>query len=340
MTYNVAINGYGRIGRGILRAYYESDLKKTIQIKAINEISSIEEIAYLTKFDSIYGGFQGTIDYNSNYLQVNGEAIPIYSKREISHLPWKKLGIDLVLECTGRHVERKILEAHLYSGAKKVILSCPGGDDLDGTIVYGVNDNILTAKHKIISNASCTTNCVVPVIKTIDDGIGIDCGMITTMHSMMNDQPVTDSYNFCKDLRLTRSSSMSIVPVATELAKGIERILPHFAGRFQSASMRLPTMNVSAIDLTVFALKDTNLETVNNLFKDAATGSLSRVMGYTEEPMVSCDFIKDSRSAIIDGSQTHVGSSRMVRVLIWFDNEWGYVNRMLDTSLAMLDVAI
>ncbi len=336
MTYNIAINGYGRIGRAILRAYYASNLRKKLRIKAINEIAGIEEIAYLTKYDSTYGTFDAAVDYDENALYVNGDIIPIYSHREISPLPWSDLGIDVLLECSGCYTDRRGLQAHLDSGADKVILSCPGKDDLDVTIVYGINDHLLTRNHRIISNASCTTNCIVPVIKVLDDAFGIRHGMMTTIHSMMNDQPVIDSYHVTKDLRRSRSSVQSIVPVVTKLARGVERILPHLAGRFQSASMRVPTTNVSVIDLTVVVGQDVDPQTVNKIFQNTATGPLKGVLGYTEDAVVSCDFNKDSRSAIIDGSQTHVSGTRMVRLLAWFDNEWGYANRMLDTTLALL----
>ncbi|OKY74176.1 MAG: type I glyceraldehyde-3-phosphate dehydrogenase [Desulfobulbaceae bacterium DB1] len=338
MAHHVAINGYGRIGRAILRAYYRSNLRDKIRIKAINDISPIEQIAYLTKYDTTYGRFPEAVTHGEHQLQINGDVIPVTGFREISKLRWADHGIDIVLECSGCHAKRASLQSHIDRGAEKVVLSCPGGDDLDATIVYGVNDHLLTNDHKIISNASCTTNCIVPVIKVLDDAFGIDHGMITTIHSMMNDQPVIDAYHQCHDLRRTRSGVQSMVPVATELARGVGRILPHLAGRFQSASMRVPTTNVSVIDLTVGVLRGVDSHAVNEAFKDGASGSLQGVLGYTEEPLVSCDFNQDSRSAVIDGSQTRVSGSRMVRVLAWFDNEWGYANRMLDTTLKFLNV--
>lgn len=337
MSYNIAINGYGKIGRLILRAYYESGCINEFKIKAINEISNINKIAYLTKYDTTYGSFQESVSNDNKSLHINKDVISVYSLRDISLLPWEELNIDIVLECTGCFLERDELKMHLDCGAKKVVLSCPGSKDLDATIVYGINEKTLTAEHQLISNASCTSNCAVPIIKTLDDEIGIDCGMITTIHSMMNDQPVIDSYHVSEDLRRTRSSSQSIVPVHTELAKGVERILPNMAGRFQSVAMRVPTTTVSAIDLTIIASRDTDLHTVNEIFKRTSLGPLKGILGYTEEPLVSCDFCKDSRSAVIDGSQTRVNNSRMVRILSWFDNEWGYANRMLDTTKALLN---
>ncbi|MCB2184109.1 MAG: erythrose-4-phosphate dehydrogenase [Desulfobulbaceae bacterium] len=335
MAHNIAINGYGRIGRAILRAYYESDLREKFRIKAINEISSIEKIAYLTKYDSIYGSFPGKVSFEENCLHANGDTIPVTFHRKISNLPWTEQEIDIVLECSGCYRTRGKLTSHIDRGAGKVILSCPGDDNLDATIVYGINDHLLTENHTIISNASCTTNCIVPVIKVLDDAMGIEHGMITTLHSMMNDQPILDAYHLCNDLRRTRSGVQSMVPVATELARGVERILPHLSERFQSASMRVPVTNVSAIDLTVAVSRDIDSRAVNTVFQEAANGHLQGVLGYTEEPMVSSDFNKNSHSAVIDGSQTQVSGSRMVRVLAWFDNEWGYANRMLDTAFKL-----
>ncbi|MFH1216093.1 MAG: glyceraldehyde 3-phosphate dehydrogenase NAD-binding domain-containing protein [Pseudomonadota bacterium] len=338
MAHLIAINGYGRIGRAILRAYYKSDWREKFRIKAINEISPVEKVAYLTKYDSTYGLFPEEVDHGENHLRVNGDIIPVTAHRELSSLSWADMEIDVVLECSGCYTARNILESHIDRGAGRVILSCPGGDDLDATIVYGVNDHLLTKDHKIISNASCTTNCIAPVIKVLDDAFGIEYGMITTIHSMMNDQPVIDSYHCCNDLRRTRSGVQSIVPVSTELARGVGRILPHLADRFQSASMRVPTTNVSVIDLTVVVSQDIDTRGVNEIFKNAASYSLQGVLGYTEEPLVSCDFNQDSRSAVIDGSQTRVSGARMARVLAWFDNEWGYANRMLDTTLRLLNL--
>jgi glyceraldehyde-3-phosphate dehydrogenase type I len=335
MAFNIAINGYGRIGRAILRAYYESDLRKKFHIKAINEISSIEKIAYLTKYDSIYGLFPGKVAFEENCLHANGDTIPVTFHREIAKLPWAEQEIDIVLECSGCSRTREKLTSHIDRGARKVILSCPGEDDLDATIVYGANDHLLTENHTIISNASCTTNCIVPVIKVLDDAMGIDHGMITTLHSMMNDQPILDAYHLGNDLRRTRSGVQSMVPVVTELARGVGRILPHLVGRFRSASMRVPVTNVSAIDLTVAVSRDIDSHAVNTIFQEAANGHLRGVLGYTEDPMVSRDFNKNSHSAVIDGSQTQVSGSRMVRVLAWFDNEWGYANRMLDTTFKL-----
>ena len=337
MDYRVAINGYGRIGRSILRALYESDHHKNIKIVAINELSDLKTIAHLTKYDTTHGRFPGFVETRDKGLYINNDYINISFFKEIKDLPWAELDIDVVYECTGSFTTRTEAEQHIKSGAKKVIFSSPAENDVDATVVFGINEDTIKANHKIISNASCTTNCVIPVLKIIHDAFGIESGIITTIHSMMNDQPVIDAYH-SRDLRLTRCAGQSIIPVDTELAKGIDRILPELTGRFEAVSMRVPTINVSAMDITLVVKRNTNSTQVNNVLKKATTGRLSDVLGYTEEPLASCDFNHDSRSSIVDGNQTKVSGSVLVKILAWFDNEWGYANRMLDTTTALMKV--
>ena len=335
MSYRVAINGYGRIGRSILRALYESHHFRTLEIVGINELSDGKTMAHLTKYDTTHGRFSGEVEICGNNLYVNNTTIRLTHEPEIEKLPWGELGVDLVLECTGSFTARKRAELHIKSGAKKVIFSQPAEDDVDATIVYGINDHTLEPHHRIISNASCTTNCGVPVLKVLNDAMGIESGIITTIHSVMNDQPVIDAYHH-HDLRRTRCAGQSIIPVDTGLAKGIDRILPELSGRFQAVSMRVPTINVSALDITMVVSKPTNVMEVNGILNQASKGRLSGILGYTEEPLASCDFNHDSRSSVVDGGQTRVSGASLVKVLAWFDNEWGYANRMLDTAAIFL----
>ncbi|MFH2065818.1 MAG: type I glyceraldehyde-3-phosphate dehydrogenase [Pseudomonadota bacterium] len=336
MSYRIAINGYGRIGRSILRALYESRHYQNLKIVAINELSDIKTISHLTKYDTTHGRFTGSVEIQNDNLYINNDYIKVYSQKDIEKLPWAELNIDVVLECTGFYTKRADAEKHIQQGAKKVIFSNPAQKNVDATIVYGINDQILTADHTIISNASCTTNCIIPIIKIINENLGIAFGTITTIHSMMNDQPIIDAYHH-RDLRQTRCAGQSIIPVNTELAKGIDRIFPELSGRFKAVSMRVPTINVSAMDITLVVNKDTDSEQVNEIFKKAIRGKLSDVFGYTEEPLASCDFNHDYRSSIVDGNQTRVSGSRLVKILAWFDNEWGYANRMLDTAAVLMN---
>lgn len=336
MTHRVAINGYGRIGRSILRALYESTHQEKIKIVAINELSDLETITHLTKYDSTHGRFPGTVSCQNNTLLVNEDSIQVSFEKNILDLDWSASDVDVVLECTGSFSDRTTAEGHLESGAGKVVFSQPAERGVDATIVFGINEETLTPGDAIISNASCTTNCIVPVLKTMDDAFGIACGMITTIHSMMNDQPVIDAYHH-QDLRRTRSAAQSIIPVDTELAKGIGRILPALSGKFEAIAMRVPIVNVSAMDLTVTLQQDTSAADVNQALENATRGRLEGILGYTEEPLASCDFNHDSRSSIVDGYQTRVCGKRVVKVVAWFDNEWGYANRMLDTTIALMN---
>lgn len=334
MSYRIAINGYGRIGRCVLRALYESPHKQHLDIVAINELADIDTIAHLTKYDSTHGRFSGVVRVEGDALVVNGDFIPVTHYEDRSRLPWREHAVDLVLECSGSFSDRAGAEEHLSCGAKRLLFSQPAQDCVDATIVYGVNESSLNANDTIISNASCTTNCIVPVIQCLDQGIGIELGHITTIHSAMNDQPVIDAYHHT-DLRRTRSAGTSIIPVETQLAKGIGRVLPEFAGKFTASAMRVPTVNVSIMDLTVVMKRGTSIAEVNSLLRDAANGRLSGILGYTDELLASCDFNHDVRSSIVDGGQTCVTGDRLVKVMAWFDNEWGFANRMLDVAAVL-----
>jgi len=328
----VAINGYGRIGRSVLRALYESDARSMVNVVAINELADCKTIGHLTRYDSTHGRFPGTVEVSDDQLCINGDSIAILHSEQIDQLPWGELDIDVVLECSGAFADRATAQQHIDSGAKRVLFSQPAESNVDATIVYGINQDILTGDETIISSASCSTNCVVPVIKVLNDHFGVDGGVITTIHSAMNDQPVIDAYHHT-DLRKTRAAMQSIIPVDTGLALGIDRLLPELTGRFQAQAMRVPTVNVSAIDLSVMLNKQVDTAAVNAALSEAAQGYLDSVLGYTEEPLASCDFNHDPRSGIVDASQTRVSQQKLVKVLIWFDNEWGYANRMLDTLL-------
>ena len=329
--YRIAINGYGRIGQCVLRALYENRFRDHLQVVAINELADIDTIAHLTRYDSTHGRFQGDVGVEGDSLVVNGDHIRVVRQADASALPWGELGIDLVLECSGAFSDRATAEQHLKSGAGRLLFSQPAESDVDRTVVYGVNQDQLTAMDRIVAAASCTTNCLVPVIQVLDDALGVEHGTTTTIHAAMNDQPVIDAYHH-QDLRRTRSALHNIVPVDTGLAKGIERLLPHMEGRFSSVAMRVPTMNVSAIDMVVNVRENTSVEAVNNLLKNAAHGSLKHILGYTDELLASSDFNHDAHSGIVDGGQTRVTGGTMVKVLCWFDNEWGFANRMLDVS--------
>lgn len=333
----VAINGYGRIGRSVLRAFYERNLHRYMKIVAINELAEPEAMAHLTRYDSSHGRFGEEVRLNQGALEIQDDVIQLFHEPEVLSLPWAELDIDVVLECTGVFSSRKQLEKHLTAGAKKVLLSHPGDNDLDATIVYGVNHQQLTGDETLVSNASCTTNCVVPVIEILHRAFNIKCGNITTIHSAMNDQQVIDAYH--PDLRRTRAASQSIIPVDTKLAKGVERILPHFAGKFEAIAVRVPTINVTAMDLSVIVEHKVTVEAVNEVLRNAAEGPLTGILGYTEAPLVSVDFNHDPHSSIIDGTQTRVSDANLIKMLMWCDNEWGFANRMLDTSLYWLKLS-
>ncbi|QBF83664.1 erythrose-4-phosphate dehydrogenase [Shewanella maritima] len=330
----VAINGYGRIGRSILRALYESGLRHQIQIVAINELAKPEAICHLTQYDTTHGRFQTPVKLKDNNLVIGDDVIELFNEADASKLPWHKLDIDIVYEASGALASRSDCEAHIQAGAKQVLISHPSSSDVDGTIVYGVNHDLLKAEHTVVSNASCTTNCVVPVLSILDEHFGVKSGAITTIHSSMNDQQVIDAYH--DDLRRTRAAGQSIIPVDTKLARGIERILPHMQDMFEAISVRVPTINVTAIDLSVTLDKQVDIEKVNSVLELASYGRFNGILGYTDAPLVSCDFNHDPRSSVVDGTQTRVSAGHLVKLLLWCDNEWGFANRMLDTSLAMI----
>ena len=327
----LAINGYGRIGRSVLRALYESPRRDQLAVVAINEIADARTVLHLSRYDSTHGRFPAAVTGDSDSLSVAGDRITLLCNPDINGLPWAELGVDIVLECTGAFSDRATAEKHLQQGAGKVLFSQPAQADVDATVVYGVNHRELKASDTIVSSASCTTNGIVPVIKALEDAVGIESGTITTIHSLMNDQPVLDAYHHT-DLRKTRASANSIIPVETELARGIGRILPGLAERFTAQALRVPTLNVSAMDLTVQTNSDTGVEAINAALESAAATHFDGVLGYTEEPLASCDFNHDPRSSIIDASQTRVSGAQLVKVLTWFDNEWAYANRMLDVA--------
>jgi D-erythrose 4-phosphate dehydrogenase len=330
--YRLAINGYGRIGRCVLRALYERNDLSDMQIVAVNDLTDARTLTHLTRYDSTHGRFVGDVELVANdTMKINGQSIKVLSHPEIGALPWRDLDVDLVLECSGCFSDRATAAQHLRQGAGKLLFSQPAQSDVDATVIYGINHQQLTPEHRIISAASCTTNCVVPVIQCLDEAFGVEFGVITTIHSAMNDQPVIDAYHH-QDLRKTRSAVQSIIPVDTEIAKGIGRILPHLDGRFSAQAMRVPTVNVSAIDLTVTVSRNASMRQVNDAIRNASSRSLPNVLACTDEPLASCDFNHDPRSAIVDLSQTRVSGEHLIKVLAWFDNEWAYANRMLDVA--------
>lgn len=340
MAHRIAINGYGRIGQCVLRALIEQQGAEQqgaghdappLEVVAINELSDLATIAYLTRYDTTHGRFPGRVEAEGDRLVIDGRPIRVLSEAEPDRLPWGELGVDLVLECSGSFKDRATAERHLAAGAGRLLFSQPAESDVDATIVSGINDAELAAGHRIVSAASCTTNCLVPVLTVLDEALGIDHGVTTTIHSAMNDQPVIDAYHQT-DLRLTRSAMHSIVPVDTGLARGINRLMPHLAGRFECLHMRVPTINVSAMDLAITVRRDTTAAEVNALLAEASRGRLAGLLGYTEEPMASVDFNHDPRSGIVDATQTRVAGGRLLKLLCWFDNEWGFANRMLDVS--------
>jgi len=332
VTVRVGINGFGRIGRCFLRALIERRLESQLQVVAINELADAKTIAHLTKFDSTHGPFQGQVRVEGETLTINDNlAIQLLHHAEPDALPWRQLDIDLLIECSGSFTEQAIAELHIAQGAKRLLFSQPATSDVEATIVYGFNQHTLTGQEKIISTGSCSTNCLIPIIDTLHNQFGIRAGTTWTIHSAMHDQPVLDAYHHT-DLRKTRSAFASIIPVDTGLDKGIERLLPELAGRFQSLAMRVPTVNVSAIDCALQVETAVTAEQVNAVLESAARERFAGVLGYVNEPVASCDFNHDPRSCIVDASQTRVAESHLVALHTWFDNEWGYANRMIDVA--------
>jgi len=331
MSYRIAINGYGRIGRCVLRAFYESSNYADLRIVAINDLADGPTLAHLTRYDSTHGRFLGSVEQGETTLRVNGDAIHLYQQEHVTQLDWQALDVDLVMECSGAFTDRASAEQHLKHGAKKVLFSQPAESDVDNTVVWGINHESLQPEQQILSNASCTTNCIVPVLDVLDQAFGIKSGVITTIHSAMNDQPVIDSFHH-NDLRRTRSAMQSMIPVETALAVGVERILPRLSGKLSAQAIRIPTVNVSAMDLTVIVNQQTTAPEINELLRRRSADLETNVLGTTDEPLASCDFNHDPRSAIVDLTQTRVAPDGLVKLLVWFDNEWAYANRMLDVA--------
>ncbi|MFN5010141.1 MAG: type I glyceraldehyde-3-phosphate dehydrogenase [Gammaproteobacteria bacterium] len=333
MTIKVGINGYGRIGRNVLRALYESGRTGELQIVAINDLGDAATNAHLTRYDTAHGKFPGTVAVDGDAMVVNGDRIKVLAQRDPSKLPWGELGVDTVLECTGLFTSKAKASAHLAGGAKKVVISAPGGDDVDATVVYGVNHDVLRASHTVISNASCTTNCLAPVAKVLHEHIGIVGGLMTTIHAYTNDQVLTDVYH--SDLRRARSATMSMIPTKTGAAAAVGLVLPALKGKFDGFAVRVPTINVSLVDLTFTAARATTVAEIDGLMKAAAaSGPLARVLAYTDAPLVSIDYNHDAHSSTYDATMTKVTGGTLVKVCAWYDNEWGFSNRMLDTTLA------
>jgi len=333
MTIRVAINGYGRIGRNILRALYESTAHRDIQIVAINDLGDANLLAHLTRHDSTHGKFHGTVVVKGDYLVVNGDNIRVFAQRDPTNLPWGELNIDVVYECTGLFTSREKAGLHLQAGAKKVIISAPAKGEVDATVVYGVNHDILKSSDKIISNASCTTNCLAPLVKPLHRELGIVSGLMTTIHAYTNDQVLTDVYH--EDLRRARSATQSMIPTKTGAAAAVGLVLPELNGKLDGFAMRVPTLNVSVVDLSFIAARETSVEAVNQIVYNASKGELNGILAYNTEPLVSIDFNHNPASSIFDSTQTKV-IGQLVKVLSWYDNEWGFSNRMLDITRVLL----
>ncbi|KIF80663.1 type I glyceraldehyde-3-phosphate dehydrogenase [Noviherbaspirillum autotrophicum] len=333
MTIRVAINGYGRIGRNILRAHYEGGKKNDIQIVAINDLGNAQSNAHLTRYDTAHGKFPGTVEVDGEFMIVNGDKIKVFAQRNPAEIPWGELNVDVVLECTGFFTTKEKASAHLKGGAKKVIISAPGGKDVDATIVFGVNQNVLKASDTVISNASCTTNCLAPLVKPLHDKIGLLNGLMTTVHAYTNDQVLTDVMH--EDLRRARSATQSMIPTKTGAAAAVGLVLPELNGKLDGYAIRVPTINVSIVDLSFIAARDTTVDEINQIMKDAANGALKGILTYNTEPLVSVDFNHNPASSNFDATLTKV-SGRLVKVSSWYDNEWGFSNRMLDTTVALM----
>ncbi len=334
MTIRVAINGYGRIGRNILRAHYEDGKKHDIEIVAINDLGDPKTNVHLTRFDTAHGKFPGTVAVDGDYMVVNGDKIRVLANRDPSALPWGDLKVDVVLECTGFFTSKEKASAHIRGGAKKVIISAPGGKDVDATIVYGVNHNVLKASDTVISNASCTTNCLAPLVKPLHDKLGLVNGLMTTIHSYTNDQVLTDVYH--EDLRRARSATQSMIPTKTGAASAVGLVLPELNGKLDGYAIRVPTINVSIVDLSFVSARSTTVDEVNAILKAAADeGPLKGILEYNDEPLVSVDYNHNPASSTVDAGLTKVSGS-LVKVSSWYDNEWGFSNRMLDTTVALM----
>lgn len=333
MTIKVAINGYGRIGRNVLRAHYEGGKRNDIQIVAINDLGDAKANAHLTRYDTAHGKFPGTVAVDGEHMIVNGDKIRVFAQRNPAEIPWGELGVDVVLECTGFFTSKEKASAHLKGGAKKVIISAPGGKDVDATIVYGVNQGVLKATDTVISNASCTTNCLAPLVKPLHEKLGLVTGLMTTIHAYTNDQVLTDVMH--EDLRRARSATMSMIPTKTGAAAAVGLVMPELNGKLDGFAIRVPTINVSIVDLSFIASRDTTVEEVNAIMKEATQGALAGILTYNTDPLVSVDYNHSAASSNFDATLTKV-SGRLVKVSSWYDNEWGFSNRMLDTTCALM----
>jgi len=335
MAIKIGINGYGRIGRNIVRAIHELGRRDDFDVVALNDLGDANTNAHLTRHDTAHGPFAGTVEVDGDDIIVNGDRIKVFAERDPSKLPWAKLGVDVVFECTGLFRTRETAGKHIEGGAKKVIISAPGGKDIDGTFVYGVNSDTLTSKHAIISNASCTTNCLAPLVMPLHEAIGVKHGIMTTIHAYTNDQVLTDVFH--KDLRRARSATMSQIPTSTGAAAAVGLVLPELNGKLDGFSMRVPTINVSAVDLTFVANRATSVDEINTIMKAASEGPLKGVLAYNDEPLVSIDFNHDPHSSTYDAGLTKVMEGTLVKVLSWYDNEWGFSCRMLDMATAVMN---
>ena len=337
MAVKIAINGYGRIGRNVLKALYESNRTDELQIIAINDLGDSKSNAYLTKYDSAHGTFPFEVEANEDSLTVDGDEIKVFAQRDPEQLPWGDLGVDVVMECTGFFAKRELASKHLKAGAKKVVISAPAGTDIDATIVYGVNHQSLSSDHEIISNASCTTNCLAPLVKPLHESIGVESGIMNTIHSYTNDQVLTDVYH--SDLRRARSATQSMIPTKTGAAAAVGLVLPELAGKLDGFSVRVPTINVSLVDLSFIASRPTSIDEINSVIKEASSGALKGVLDYSDGPLVSIDFNHNPASSTYDATLTKVQEGTLVKVCSWYDNEWGFSNRMLDTTLALVNAS-
>ncbi|MEM1438976.1 MAG: type I glyceraldehyde-3-phosphate dehydrogenase [Pseudomonadota bacterium] len=337
MTIKVGINGYGRIGRNVLRAIYESNRRSELQVVGVNDLGDAETNAYLTRFDTAHGKFPGDVAVDGNHMVVNGDRIRVMAERDPAKLPWGELGVDVVMECTGIFRTKEKAMGHIDAGAKKVVVSAPSGTNVDATIVYGVNHDTLTADDVVISNASCTTNCLAPLVKPLNDAIGVEHGIMTTIHAYTNDQVLTDVYH--SDLRRARSATMSMIPTKTGAAAAVGLVLPELAGKLDGFAVRVPTINVSMVDLSFVAKRETTIDEINDVLRAASEGPLKGILAYSDGPLVSIDFNHDPASSTYDATLTKVMEGTLVKVCAWYDNEWGFSNRMLDTAQALIRAA-
>lgn len=339
MSVKIAINGYGRIGRNVLRAIYEEGRNDEFTIVAVNDLGDAETNAHLTRFDTAHGPFPGDVAVDGDYMVVNGDRIRVLAERNPEELPWGDLGVDVVMEATGFFANKTKASAHLRGGAKKVVISAPAGNDIDATIVYGVNHDVLKSTDEVISNASCTTNCLAPLIKPLHESVGVVSGVMNTIHAYTNDQVLTDVYH--KDLRRARSATHSMIPTKTGAAAAVGLVLPDLDGKLDGFSVRVPTINVSLVDLTFTAARDTSVDEIDEIMRKASSGNdaLAHVLGYNDGPLVSVDFNHNPASSTYDASLTKVLEGKLVKVCAWYDNEWGFSNRMLDTTQALMNAA-